>query len=204
MFTFPCQEETYLSTPAVAVVSEQRVWLKNINETFSPVFPVGRAASYTNTVLAFTLLWSFLRTFSVTRLFGEVSLRNFIRWILNFTQYAFLEMESISFSVFVSVFSLSEFPSVVWSLDLALVSLRLCLRCSSEESLRLILKKSLCRSLKGAVRWGAGRDDCSSFRRVVLQRGSTLTLSCYLFCFLFFLWVPVRKKSAAAALWALS
>lgn len=141
MYTFPCQEETYLSTPAVAVVSEQRVWLKNINETFSPVFPVGRAASYTNTVLAFTLLWSFLRTFSVTRLFGEVSLRNFIRWILNFTQYAFLEMESISFSVFVSVFSLSEFPSVVWSLDLALVSLRLCLRCSSEESSRLILKK---------------------------------------------------------------
>lgn len=185
-----------------------RLWaksmIKNINETFSPVFPVGRAASYTNTVLAFTLLWSFLRTFSVTRLFGEVSLRNFIRWILNFTQYAFLEMESISFSVFVSVFSLSEFPSVVWSLDLALVSLRLCLRCSSEESLRLILKKSLCRSLKGAVRWGAGREDCSSFRRVVLQRGSTLTLSCYLFCFLFFLWVPVRKKSAAAALWALS
>lgn len=134
-----------------------------------------------------------------------VSLRNFIRWILNFTQYAFLEIESISFSVFVSVFSLSEFPSVVWSLDLALVSLRLCLRCSSEESSRLILKKkSLCRSLKGAVRWGAGRDDCTSFRRVVLQRGSTLTLSCYLFCFLFFLWVPVRKKSAAAALWALS
>lgn len=185
-----------------------RLWaksmIKNINETFSPVFPVGRAASYTNTVLAFTLLWSFLRTFSVTRLFGEVSLRNFIRWILNFTQYAFLEMESISFSVFVSVFSLSEFPSVVWSLDLALVSLRLCLRCSSEESSRLILKKSLCRSLKGAVRWGAGRDDCTSFRRVVLQWGSTLTLSCYLFCFLFFLWVPVRKKSAAAALWALS
>lgn len=185
-----------------------RLWaksmIKNINETFSPVFPVGRAASYTNTVLAFTLLWSFLRTFSVTRLFGEVSLRNFIRWILNFTQYAFLEMESISFSVFVSVFSLSEFPSVVWSLDLALVSLRVCLRCSSEESSRLILKKSLCRSLKGAVRWGAGRDDCTSFRRVVLQRGSTLTLSCYLFCFLFFLWVPVRKKSAAAALWALS
>lgn len=185
-----------------------RLWaksmIKNINETFSPVFPVGRAASYTNTVLAFTLLWSFLRTFSVTRLFGEVSLRNFIRWILNFTQYAFLEMESISFSVFVSVFSLSEFPSVVWSLDLALVSLRLCLRCSSEESSRLILKKSLCRSLKGAVRWGAGRDDCTSFRRVVLQRGSTLTLSCCLFCFLFFLWVPVRKKSAAAALWALS
>lgn len=134
-----------------------------------------------------------------------VSLRNFIRWILNFTQYAFLEMESISFSVFVSVFSLSEFPFVVWSLDLALVSLRVCLRCSSEESSRLILKKkSLCRSLKGAVRWGAGRDDCTSFRRVVLQRGSTLTLSCYLFCFLFFLWVPVRKKSAAAALWALS
>lgn len=185
-----------------------RLWaksmIKNINETFSPVFPVGRAASYTNTVLAFTLLWSFLRTFSVTRLFGEVSLRNFIRWILNFTQYAFLEIESISFSVFVSVFSLSEFPSVVWSLDLALVSLRLCLRCSSEESSRLILKKSLCRSLKGAVRWGAGRDDCTSFRRVVLQWGSTLTLSCYLFCFLFFLWVPVRKKSAAAALWALS
>lgn len=53
-------------------------------------------------------------------------------------------MESILFSDFVSVFSLSEFPFVVWSLDLASVSLRLCLRCSSELKFEVnTFKKSL-------------------------------------------------------------